>query len=49
MGKEEDAVDNLATILLINYVEHGTNAAISAADHVRLRIRRPPYYYLLIW
>jgi len=32
LGKEEDAVDNFATILLIEYVEQGRDVALSAAD-----------------
>lgn len=32
LGKEEDAVDNLATTLLLNYVKNGDDIAISAAD-----------------
>lgn len=31
-GKEEDAVDNLATILLLNTYEEGDQVALSAAD-----------------
>ncbi|MFM2606731.1 DUF4344 domain-containing metallopeptidase [Vibrio chagasii] len=45
LGKEEDAVDNLATILLINYVEHGTDAAISAADMFAFESEDRPAYY----
>ncbi|WP_299013238.1 DUF4344 domain-containing metallopeptidase [uncultured Photobacterium sp.] len=32
LGKEEDAVDNFATVLLLNYIESGDEVAISAAD-----------------
>ncbi|GEA51771.1 hypothetical protein VIN01S_25750 [Vibrio inusitatus NBRC 102082] len=32
LGKEEDAVDNLATIVMINYLENGQDAALNAAD-----------------
>jgi len=32
LGKEEDAVDGLADVLLIEYVENGREIAISAAD-----------------
>lgn len=32
LGKEEDAADNLATVLLIEYFEDGAEIAISAAD-----------------
>lgn len=45
LGREEDAVDNLATILLINYVEHGTDAAISAADMFAFESEDRPEYY----
>ncbi len=45
LGKEEDAVDDLATILLINYVEHGTDAAISAADMFAFESEDRPEYY----
>lgn len=31
LGKEEDAVDNLATLLMIKYVDEGAKAAINAA------------------
>ncbi|MEZ8781683.1 DUF4344 domain-containing metallopeptidase [Vibrio splendidus] len=45
LGKEEDAVDNLATILLLNYVEHGGDAAISAADMFAFESEDRPEYY----
>ncbi|PMG39375.1 hypothetical protein BCU93_11985 [Vibrio breoganii] len=32
LGKEEDAVDNLATIIMLNYLDNGGDAAINAAD-----------------
>lgn len=32
LGKEEDAVDNFAALMMIEYVENGADAAISAAD-----------------
>lgn len=32
VGKEEDAADNLATVLLIEYLDDGAEVAISAAD-----------------
>lgn len=32
LGKEEDAVDNLATTMLIEYFDNGSEIAISAAD-----------------
>ena len=45
LGKEEDAVDNLATIMLLNYVEHGGDAAISAADMFAFESEDRPEYY----
>ncbi|MEZ8786282.1 DUF4344 domain-containing metallopeptidase [Vibrio splendidus] len=45
LGKEEDAVDNLATVLLLNYVEHGGDAAISAADMFAFESEDRPEYY----
>jgi hypothetical protein len=32
LGKEEDAVDNFATVILLNYVDNGADIAISSAD-----------------
>lgn len=32
LGKEEDAVDNLATIIMLQYLDGGAEAAINAAD-----------------
>ncbi len=49
LGKEEDAVDNLATILLINYVEHGTDAAISAADMFAFESEDRPWVLRFGW
>jgi hypothetical protein len=45
LGKEEDAVDNFATVLLINYVEGGDDAAISAADMFAFESDDRPDYY----
>ncbi|MEZ8274373.1 DUF4344 domain-containing metallopeptidase [Vibrio cyclitrophicus] len=45
LGKEEDAVDNLATIMLLNYVEHGGDTAISAADMFAFESEDRPEYY----
>ncbi len=32
LGKEEDAADNLAAVMMIEYVDNGADSAISAAD-----------------
>ncbi|GEA60218.1 DUF4344 domain-containing metallopeptidase [Vibrio comitans] len=32
LGKEEDAVDNLASIVMLNYLDEGQNATLNAAD-----------------
>ena len=45
LGKEEDAADNFATLLLIDYVEHGADAAISAADLFAYESEDRPEYY----
>lgn len=45
LGKEEDAVDNFATILLIDYVEDGSDVAISAADMFAFESDDRPDYY----
>lgn len=45
LGKEEDAVDNLATIIMLNYLDNGTNAAISAADMFAFESEDKPDYY----
>ncbi|WP_159651205.1 DUF4344 domain-containing metallopeptidase [Vibrio atypicus] len=45
LGKEEDAVDNLAAILMIDYVENGDAAAISAADMFAFESDDRPDYY----
>lgn len=45
LGKEEDAVDNFATLLMLNYVENGDDAAISAADMFAFESDDRPDYY----
>ncbi|MDO6765178.1 DUF4344 domain-containing metallopeptidase [Agarivorans sp. 1_MG-2023] len=45
LGKEEDAADNLATLMLLNYVEHGDDIAISAADMFAFESDEKPRYY----
>ncbi len=45
LGKEEDAVDNFATILLIEYVDNGGEVAISAADMFDFESKDRPDYY----
>ncbi len=45
LGKEEDAVDNFATILLLNYVDNGDDIAISAADMFAFESENRPDYY----
>ncbi|NOH78715.1 hypothetical protein F0231_03060 [Vibrio sp. RE86] len=45
LGKEEDAVDNLAAVLMIEYVENGADAAISAADMFAFESEDRPDYY----
>lgn len=45
LGKEEDAVDNLAAILMIDYVENGDDSAISAADMFAFESEDRPDYY----
>ncbi|MGF1753466.1 DUF4344 domain-containing metallopeptidase [Vibrio makurazakiensis] len=45
LGKEEDAVDNFATVLMINYIEDGDDAAISAADMFAFESDDRPDYY----
>lgn len=47
LGKEEDAVDNFATLMLINYVDGGDDAAISAADMFAFESDDRPDYYEL--
>ncbi|MFA0086881.1 DUF4344 domain-containing metallopeptidase [Vibrio sp. E150_011] len=45
LGKEEDAVDNFAAVLMINYVEGGADAVISAADMFSFESESRPEYY----
>ncbi|WP_242504920.1 DUF4344 domain-containing metallopeptidase [Aliivibrio finisterrensis] len=45
LGKEEDAVDNFATILLLNYIDNGDDIAISAADMFAFESETRPDYY----
>jgi hypothetical protein len=45
LGKEEDAADNFATILLLNYIEAGDDIAISAADMFAFESEDRPDYY----
>ena len=45
LGKEEDAVDNFAAIMMIEYVEGGDDAAISAADMFAFESQQRPDYY----
>ncbi len=45
LGKEEDAVDNLAAILMIEYLDDGDEAAISAADMFAFESDDRPDYY----
>lgn len=45
LGKEEDAVDNFATILLIDYVDDGADVALSAADMFAFESDDRPDYY----
>lgn len=47
LGKEEDAVDNFATVILLGYVDSGDDIAISAADMFAFEsesAERPDYY-----
>lgn len=45
LGKEEDAVDNFATVVLLNYVDSGDDVAISAADMFAFESDDRPDYY----
>ncbi|WP_162047651.1 DUF4344 domain-containing metallopeptidase [Vibrio taketomensis] len=45
LGKEEDAVDNFAAIIMIEYVENGAKATISAADMFDFESEDRPDYY----
>lgn len=45
LGKEEDAADNFATIIMLEYLENGDDMAISAADMFALESEDRPEYY----
>jgi hypothetical protein len=45
LGKEEDAVDNLAAILMIEYLNNGDDRVISAADMFAFESEDRPDYY----
>ncbi|GAK85983.1 hypothetical protein JCM19238_3573 [Vibrio ponticus] len=45
LGKEEDAVDNFAAIIMLEYVEGGDESAISAADMFAFESQERPDYY----
>lgn len=45
LGKEEDAVDNFAAVIMIEYVENGDEASISAADMFAFESQDRPDYY----
>jgi len=45
LGKEEDAVDNFASIILLNYVDSGDDIAIGAADMFAFESDDRPDYY----
>lgn len=45
LGKEEDAVDNFAALMMIEYVKNGEDAAISAADMFAFESEDRPDYY----
>lgn len=45
LGKEEDAVDNFAAIIMLEYVEGGDEATISAADMFAFESQQRPNYY----
>lgn len=45
LAKEEDAVDNFASILLLEYVDNGDEVAISAADMFAFESDERPEYY----
>ncbi len=47
LGKEEDAVDNFATIILLDYVHGGSEIAISAADMFAFESEDRSEYYEL--
>ncbi|GAM75978.1 hypothetical protein JCM19241_276 [Vibrio ishigakensis] len=45
LGKEEDAVDNLATIIMLQYLDNGAEAAINAADMFSYESEEGGEYY----
>ncbi|GAD78881.1 DUF4344 domain-containing metallopeptidase [Vibrio ezurae] len=45
LGREEDAVDNLATIIMLEYLEDGAQATINAADMFRYESEAGGEYY----
>ncbi len=45
LGKEEDAVDNFAAIILLNHLEKGADIVISAADMFAFESEDKPEYY----
>lgn len=45
LGKEEDAVDNFAAVLMLHYVDGGADASISAADMFAFESEDRPDYY----
>lgn len=47
LGKEEDAVDDFATFLLLGYIEGGDNIAINAAKMFSFESEYKPSYYAL--
>jgi hypothetical protein len=45
LGKEEDAVDNFAAIIILNHIESGADIVISAADMFAFESEDKPEYY----
>ncbi|GAD88331.1 hypothetical protein VHA01S_004_01040 [Vibrio halioticoli NBRC 102217] len=45
LGREEDAVDNLATIIMLEYLEDGAQVAINAADMFSYESEEGSEYY----
>ncbi|WP_375319971.1 DUF4344 domain-containing metallopeptidase [Aliivibrio logei] len=45
LGKEEDAVDDFATFLLLGYIEGGDDIAINAAKMFSFESEHKPNYY----
>jgi hypothetical protein len=45
LGKEEDAVDNFAAVIMLNYIDQGADATISAADMFAFESDDRPDYY----